>query len=77
MLNTYQAELYKDKIKWIDKKPEDISNHHIYRVQIQILKNTDLKNEINDLVEFFQNSPLSEIDLNIDRAKDTSRKIEL
>ena len=53
MLNIYQAELYKDKIHWIDKKPKNISNYHIYRVQIQILKISDTENDINDLVEFF------------------------
>lgn len=77
MLNTYQAELYKGKINWIDPIPKEISKDCVYKVKIQILEREDKKQFKNDLVEFFQNSPLKEIELDLERPKDTSREIEL
>ena len=77
MLNTYQAELHKDKINWIDPIPKEISKDYIYKVKIQFLEREVKKQFKNDLVEFFQNSPLKGIELDLERPNDTSREIEL
>ena len=77
MLTTYQAELYQGKINWIGKKPKEISNNKTYKIEIQILQREEDKQVNNDLVEFFQNSPLYAIELDLDRAKDTSRELVL
>lgn len=77
MLNTYQAELHEGRINWIGQKPEEISNDHTYKVEIQIIKKADKKKVKSDLAHFFQNSPLKDIKLDLKRSEEVSRKFEL
>jgi hypothetical protein len=79
MLRTYKAKLNNNIIKWVDEKPEDISNNETFFVHVTIVDKEKLMNSFSkeNLVDFFKNSPLYGMELDIERDKDYGREVEL
>jgi len=76
MEQVYNAEIQNNQIKWLHGIPKWVTDEKTYKVEIRILKTED---EIpkNDIVEFFRNSPLFGVELDLERDKDTGREIDL
>ena len=70
MATTYQAEIHGNKIRWIDPIPDNLSNKDTHKVIIKFWERNKETSNKNDMVEFFQNSPLFGIDLEVERKKD-------
>jgi hypothetical protein len=77
MTITYQAEIIGNEIRWIDPLPIELSKKSVQKVAISFLDDNEPQNKKNDLVEFFQNSPLLGVELELERNTDLSRDIEL
>ena len=78
MLKTYKAKINKNSIKWIDDKPEEAQKSDSFVAYVTILKDDkkqDSKKE--SLVDFFKNSPLYDLELDLERDKDTGREVIL
>ena len=78
MLKTYKAQIKKNSIKWIDDKPEELQKNDSFIVYVTILKNEEKKNSTKDsLINFFRNSPLYDLDIDLERDKDPGREVIL
>jgi len=78
MLRTYKAQIKKNSIKWIDDKPEELQKNDSFIVYVTILKNEEKKNSTKDsLINFFRNSPLYDLDIDLERDKDPGREVIL
>ncbi len=81
MEQVYNAEIQNNQIHWIDKKPISLKKNHKYRVRVIVEETQNEKTEHEktgkDLVDFFRNSPLFGIELDLERSKDYGRDIEL
>ena len=79
MPKTYKAKLNANTIQWLEKKPESISDSDTFIVNIVILnKEKSIKDsKKNNLVDFFKNSPLYGMELDISRNADYGRDIAL
>ncbi len=76
MEQVYNAEIQNNQIRWLQGSPKEFTDEKAYLVEIRILETEDEKPK-NDIVEFFRNSPLFGIELDLERSKDTGREIEL
>ncbi|MGA2297350.1 MAG: hypothetical protein ABSG15_07380 [FCB group bacterium] len=74
-MHTYNAEIKNDKVNWLGKKPKEIKETKPIKVEIKIIEKEEVPK--NDLVEFFRNSPLHGIELDLERVQDSGRDIEL
>ncbi|HPF07813.1 MAG TPA: hypothetical protein P5120_17095 [Spirochaetota bacterium] len=78
MLKTYKAQIKKNSIKWLDDKPEESQKNDSFIVYVTILKNEEKKNSTKDsLINFFSNSPLYDLDIDLERDKDPGREVIL
>lgn len=77
MTTTYQAEILGNEIRWIDPIPVELSKRSAIKVAISFLDDIEPKSNKNDLVEFFQSSPLFGVELDLERSKDLSRDIDI
>jgi len=78
MLKTYKAQIKKNSIKWLDDKPEESQKNDSFIVYVTILKNEEKKNSTKDsLINFFRNSPLYDLDIDLERDKDPGREFIL
>lgn len=78
MLKTYKAQINKNSIQWIDEKPEELQKNDSFIAYVTILKDEKKQKTSNDsLVNFFKKSPLHEIELDLERDKDTGREVIL
>lgn len=78
MLKTYKAQIKKNFIEWIDDKPDELYKSDSLIAYVTILKEDkkqDIKKE--SLVDFFKNSPLFDLELDLERDKDTGREVVL
>jgi len=76
-MQTYKAQIVKDRIKWLGRKPKELIVEGENLVEVKFIKNDLTDKPKNDLVEFFRNSPLYGVELDLERDKDTGRDIEL
>ena len=76
-MHTYKAQIVKDRIKWLGKKPKELISKGENLVEVKFLDNDSKNKPKNDLVEFFRNSPLYGVELDLERNKDSGRDIEL
>jgi len=67
-MQIFEAEIKNDRIKWIGKKPRNLIKTKPLRVNLQIIEGEENVPK-NDLVEFFRNSPLYGIELDLERDK--------
>lgn len=74
---TYIAELKNNQINWLEEMPKKLKKGKSYKVEITILDENDEEKPKNDIVEFFRNSPMFGIELDLERDKDPGRIIDL
>jgi len=78
MLKTYKAKISRNKIKWIDDRPEEFEKNDTLNAYVTIINNSDKKTaSLHSLVDFFRNSPLCDSGIEIERDKDFGREVNL
>jgi hypothetical protein len=77
MEHIYSAELINNQINWIGRKPKRLYKNRKYAIKI-VLENEDNKKLTGKtLIDFFRNSPLFGVELDLTRSKDYGRDIDL
>lgn len=76
-MQTYKAQIVKDRIKWLGRKPKELVVDGENLFEVKFINNKSANKPKNDLVEFFRNSPLYGVELDLERDKDTGRNIDL
>ncbi len=81
MEQVYNAEIQNNQIRWVDKEPLTLKKNRKYRVRVILEESQqeipELEKTGKDLVDFFRNSPLFGVELDLERSKDYGRDIEL
>ncbi|MCP4156354.1 MAG: type II toxin-antitoxin system Phd/YefM family antitoxin [bacterium] len=79
MPKTYKAIINNEHLKWLEEKPVSLAkNKKVFAYVIIPDEEENIKNKNQEsLVEFFQNSPLCNSNLDLERDKDFGREIEL
>ena len=76
MEKTYNAEIINNQINWIDNKPAKLYKNRKYKIKV-IMEEKEKKLTGKDLIDFFRNSPLYGVELDLTRSKEMGRDIEL
>ena len=79
MEQIYDAELINNQLNWIGEKPKRLFKNHKYKVKVVLerKKKENKKLTGNDLIEFFRNSPLFGVELDLTRSKDYGRDVDI
>jgi len=77
MLRTYKAVINNDRLKWLEEKPARLSKNVFVHVTILEKESPEYEKDQGTLVEFFQNSPLYDSGIDLDRDKDFGREVIL
>jgi len=77
MEQIYSAEMTNNQLTWIDEKPKRLYKNRKYKVRVIIESKEESKRTGKDIVDFFRNSPLFGVELDLTRNKDYGRDIEL
>ena len=77
MEQVYNAELLNNQILWLNDIPRMLNKDMKYNVRVIIENKEETERTGNDLIEFFRNSPLYGVELDLTRNKDYAREIEL
>jgi hypothetical protein len=69
MLRTYKALINNDRLKWLEEKPDNLTHKNNVFAYVTILDNDieEQKENKNSLTEFFQNSPLYNSGIDLER----------
>ena len=77
MEQIYNAEMINNQIFWLNDMPKMLNKDMKYNVRVIIENKEETERTGNDLIEFFRNSPLYGVELDLTRNKDYAREIEL
>ncbi|MDQ1265906.1 MAG: hypothetical protein QG635_1058 [Bacteroidota bacterium] len=77
MEQVYSAELINNQINWLGEKPKRLHKNRKYKVRVIIEGKVEDARTGKDLIEFFRNSPLYGVELDLTRDKDYGRDIKL
>jgi hypothetical protein len=82
MLRTYKAIINNDRLKWLEEKPDNLVDKKNIFVYVTILDKKEKeieeqKENKNTLIDFFQNSPLYNSGIDLERDKDFGREVKL
>lgn len=67
MEQSYSAELINNQINWLGEKPKRLYKNRKYRVQVIIENKVGSKQSGKALADFFRNSPLFGVELDLNR----------
>jgi hypothetical protein len=69
MLRTYKALINNDRVKWLEEKPDNLTGKNNVFATVTILDKEieEQKENKNSLIEFFQNSPLYNSGIDLER----------
>jgi len=77
MEQEYNAEILNNQLFWTDTKHIRLNRNKRYKVKVIVEKKIEKKRTGEDWIEFFRNSPLFGVEIDLSRDKDFDRDIEL
>ncbi len=81
MIRSYKAIVTNDRLEWLEEKPPQLDENQNVYVQVTVLDrempDSKPQKKSNTLVEFFRESPLYALNIDLERDQDYGREVDL